>query len=252
MDSPPAALRKAQDGDSGQRLVREAQALFGIHLTGRQLSLLASFERELTQWSEKFNLTAIRDPEGIRIKHFLDSLSCALAWKDRPPLSLVDVGTGAGLPGVPLKILYPQMKLTLVESVGKKAGFCRHVVEQLGLENVEVAQMRAEDLGQMTAHRERYQWAVARAVASLPVLAEYLLPLVQVGGAVVAQKGESGPAEAHAAQRAMSVLGGRLRQVLPVTLPGVADERYLIVIDKSAATPVQYPRKPGLASKHPL
>jgi 16S rRNA (guanine527-N7)-methyltransferase len=236
----------------GGQLAREAKALFGIHLSGRQLALLNSFERELLAWNEKFNLTAIRDPEGIRTKHFLDSFSCTLAWKDKPPASLVDVGTGAGLPGVPLKILYPHMKLTLVESVGKKANFCRHVVETLGLESVQVVQARAEDLGQDAAHREHYEWAAARAVASLPVLAEYLLPLVQMGGAALAQKGESGPAEAQAAESALRILGGRLRQVLPITLPGVADQRYLVVLDKRATTPAMYPRRAGLAAKAPL
>jgi 16S rRNA (guanine527-N7)-methyltransferase len=115
-----------------------------------------------------------------------------------------------------------------------------------------VVQARAEELGHLREHRERYDWAVARAVAGLPVLAEYLLPLVRVGGSALAQKGESGPAEAHAAESALRLLGGRVRQVLPVTLPGVADERYLIIMDKSAATPPKYPRKAGLAAKTPL
>jgi len=233
-------------------LVHDAQTLFGLRLTARQTEMLAVYERELLDWNEKLNLTAIRDVEGIRTKHFLDSFSCALAWRDSPPRSLVDVGTGAGLPGIPLKILYPQMKLTLVESVGKKASFCRHAVEILALEAVDIVQARAEDLGQLPEYRERYDWAAARAVASLPVLAEYLLPLVRVGGSALAQKGASGPAEAHAAERAMRLLGGRVRQVLPVTLPGVADERYLVIMDKSAATPPKYPRKAGLAAKNPL
>jgi len=235
-----------------ETLVRDAQTLFGLRLTTRQTEMLAAYERELLDWSAKFNLTAVRDVEGIRTKHFLDSLSCSLAWKDSPPRSLVDVGTGAGLPGIPLKILYPQMKLTLVESVGKKANFCRHVVETLELDAVEVVQARAEDLGRLPEHRARYDWAAARAVAGLPVLAEYLLPLVRVGGSALAQKGESGPAEAHAAERALRLLGGRVRQVLPVTLPGVADERYLVIMDKTAATPPKYPRKAGVAAKNPL
>jgi 16S rRNA (guanine527-N7)-methyltransferase len=235
-----------------ETLVRDAQTLFGLRLTTRQTEMLAAYERELLDWSAKFNLTAIRDVEGIRTKHFLDSFSCALAWKDSPPHSLVDVGTGAGLPGIPLKIIYPQMKLTLVESVGKKVSFCRHVIKTLGLEAVEVVQARAEDLGRLPEHRERYDWAAARAVASLPVLAEYLLPLVRVGGSALAQKGESGPAEAHAAERALRLLGGRVRQVLPVTLPGVADERYLVIMDKTAATPPKYPRKAGMPAKNPL
>jgi len=235
-----------------ENLAYEAQRLFGIHLTGRQVVALMTFERELLACNEKFKLTAIRDAEGIRTKHFLDSFSCVLAWKECPPRRLIDIGTGAGFPGIPLKILYPSMRLTLVESVGKKANFCRHMVETLKLESTEVVIARGEEVGQMPAHREAYDWAVARAVAALPVLAEYLLPLVQVGGAMLAQKGQSGPAETHKAEKALKILGGRTRQLLPVILPGVAEERFLVVVDKMAATPPQYPRKPGIPAKKPL
>lgn len=235
-----------------ESLVHAAQQLFGIHLTGRQVLAFITFENELLAWSEKFNLTAIRDIEGIRTKHFLDSFSCILAWKEIPPKRLIDVGTGAGFPGIPLKILYPSMELTLVESVGKKASFCRHMVEILKLQSVEVITGRAEEVGQMPAQRESYDWAVARAVANLPVLAEYLLPLVRVGGRMIAQKGHSAPAEAHIAEKAFRLLGGRMRSLLPVTLPGVAEERYLVVVDKVAATPLQFPRKPGFPAKSPL
>src|SRR5215213_6925855 len=131
-----------------ETLARDAQALFNIHLSGRHVSALSIYEKELLEWNQKFNLTAIRDSESIRTKHFLDSFSCVLAWKTNPPARLIDVGTGAGFPGIPLKILYPSMKLTLVESVGKKVTFCRHLVHVLGLEQVEVIQARAEDLGQ--------------------------------------------------------------------------------------------------------
>jgi 16S rRNA (guanine527-N7)-methyltransferase len=235
-----------------EKLCLDAQNLFGLRLTKRQLELLAIYERELLEWNQKFNLTAIRDSEGIRTKHFLDSFSCCLAWKDQTPRRLIDVGTGAGFPGIVLKILYPAMKLTLVESVGKKANFCQHIVDTLELENVETLTARAEDVGQMRAHREKYDWAVARAVANMSVLGEFLLPLVQVGGAMLAQKGESGPAETQTAEKAMKLLGGRVRQLVPVTLPGVVDERYLVIVNKSAATPPQYPRKPGVPAKKPL
>ena len=232
--------------------MQAAQKLFGVHLTGRQVAALLIFENELLAWNQKFNLTAIRDSEGIRIKHFLDSFSCVLAWKENPPMRLIDVGTGAGFPGIPLKILYPSMQLTLVESVGKKASFCRHAVGVLKLDRVEVITGRAEELGQLPAQRESYDWAVARAVAALPVLAEYLLPLVRVGGKMLAQKGHSGPVEAHNAEPALKLLGGQIRQLISVTLPGVAEERYLVVVDKLAATPPQYPRKPGFPAKKPL
>jgi 16S rRNA (guanine527-N7)-methyltransferase len=235
-----------------ENLAHAAQQLFGVHLTGRQVVALITFEKELLAWSEKFNLTAIRDIEGIRTKHFLDSFSCTLAWKETPPKRLIDVGTGAGFPGIALKILYPSMQLTLVESVGKKTSFCRHMVEILKLEAVEVLTARAEEVGQIPAQRESYDWAVARAVANLSVLAEYLLPLVHVGGRMLAQKGHNGPAEAHKAEKAFRLLGGQMRSLLPVTLPGVAEERYLVVVDKVAATPLQYPRKPGFPAKSPL
>jgi 16S rRNA (guanine527-N7)-methyltransferase len=235
-----------------ENLAREALSLFNVHLTGRHIVALTIFERELLDWNQKFNLTAIRDVESIRTKHFLDSFSCVQAWKANPPLRLVDVGTGAGFPGIPLKILYPAMQLTLVESVGKKAKFCQHVVDVLGLENVKVIHSRAEDLGQKAEHRESYDWAVARAVANLNLLSEYLLPLVKIGGIALAQKGESAPAEAQSAEKAMKLLGGKLKQLIPINLPGVADDRYLVLVDKVAATPPKYPRSAGMAVKMPL
>ncbi len=235
-----------------EKLVQDASTLFNVHITARQMMSFVTYEKELLEWNSKFNLTAIRDSESIRTKHFLDSLSCSLAWKGTPPNRLIDVGTGAGFPGIPLKILYPNLKLTLVESVGKKAMFCQHIVRALGLEHVEVIQSRAEDLGQDVNHREKYDWAVGRAVANLNVLSEYLIPLVHVGGTMLAQKGESGPAEAQSAEKAMKLLGGKLKQLIPVNLPGVADDRYLILVDKVAATPPKYPRKPGVPAKQPL
>ena len=235
-----------------EKLVQAAQVLFNVHLTGRQVIALTTYERELIEWNQKFNLTAIRDEKGIRTKHFLDSFSCVLAWKANPPANLIDVGTGAGFPGIPLKIIYPNTKVTLVESVGKKAMFCQHIVRLLGLDGVDVINARAEDLGQMREHRERYDWGIARAVANMRVLSEYLLPLIQVGGRLLAQKGESGPAEVHSAENAIKLLGGEVRQLIPVTLPGVVDERHLVLIDKVAATPPGYPRKPGIPAKKPL
>jgi len=235
-----------------EKLLRDAHQLFGLSLSARQMAQLGLYERELLEWNQKFNLTAIRDVEGIRAKHFLDSLSCTLAWKEQIPRRLIDVGTGAGFPGLVLKLLYPGMKLTLVESVGKKANFCAHIVQTLELENVEILPARAEDVGQDPAHRQKYDWAVARAVAAMPVLSEYLLPLVRVGGGMLAQKGEGGPAEVQGAEKALKLLGGRLRQLSKIELPGVADVRYLVVVDKFAATPAVYPRKAGLPAKKPL
>ena len=139
-----------------------------------------------------------------------------------------------------------------MESIGKKSEFCRHVVNQLQLDEVEVLTLRAEDVGQHSRYREQFDWAVARAVASLPVLAEYLLPLVRVGGALLAQKGGNAHAEVHAAERSIQLLGGSLRRLSLVTLPGVVDERYLVVVDKKAATPPTFPRRAGMPLKKPL
>ncbi len=233
-------------------LVRSAKALIGIALTNGQLNTLLQFEKELLDWNSRFNLTAIQEPEKIRIKHFLDSFTCLMVMREKPVERLIDIGTGAGFPGIPLKIACPQLRVTLVESVGKKADFCRHVVKSLGLDGVEVIQERAETLGQTPQYREQFDWVVARAVAALPTLVEYMLPLARIGGSAIAMKGESAPAEAHAADRAMHLLGGRLRRLAPITLPGVVDERYLVVIDKVAATPSQYPRRVGLPAKKPI
>jgi 16S rRNA (guanine527-N7)-methyltransferase len=233
-------------------LAQQTRTLLGIQLSSRQLKALELYERELLRWNEHTNLTAIREPEQIRIKHFLDSLTCLLVIREVPPARVVDVGSGAGFPGLPLKIIYPAMQLTLVESVGKKADFCRYVIQTLGLEGVQVIQERVEVLGQMPEHRQQYDWALARAVAVMNVLVEYLLPLVRIGGATLAMKGESAPAEMHAAEHATRLLGGHLRKLIPVTLPGVVEDRYLVVIDKVAATPNAYPRRVGVPSKHPI
>jgi len=235
-----------------EKFLQDVQNLIGLRLTPRQAAAFQLYEQELLDWNARFNLTAIRDVEGVRTKHFLDSLSCLLVMRDRPLHRLIDIGTGAGFPGIPLKIVLPNLQLTLVESVGKKADFCRHAVGVLKLDNVQVLIARAEESGQEAAHREQYDWAVARAVANLTTLAEFLLPLVKIGGAMLAQKGESGPAEAQSAEHAVHLLGGHLRQVKKINLPGVAEDRYLVTIDKVAATPPQYPRRVGVPGKKPL
>ena len=235
-----------------EKLIHSARELFNVHLIGRQVLALGAYEKELLEWNQKFNLTAIRDVDGIRTKHFLDSFSCVLAWNENPPAHLADVGTGAGFPGLVLKILYPAMRVTLVESVGKKVSFCKHMVEMLKLEGVEVLHARAEDVGQNPKYRQQFDWAVGRAVAKLPVLCEYLLPLVKVGGTMLAQKGESGLAEAESASGAIKVLGGKLRQIIDVRLPEVPEPRTLVLVDKVASTPATYPRQAGTPSREAL
>jgi 16S rRNA (guanine527-N7)-methyltransferase len=235
-----------------KELAQNVQSQLGVRLKPSQIKAFEEYERLLIEWNARINLTAIREPREIRVKHFLDSLTCLKVMKDTPSERLVDVGTGAGFPGLPLKIICPGLKVTLLESVGKKADFCQRVAAALKLEGVEVIQERAEVSGHDPEHREKYDWAVARAVAALPALAEYLLPFVKVGGRMLAMKGESAVAEAHSAEKAFHMLGGHLRQVVPVTLPGVAEERYLVVVDKTAATPLPYPRRVGLPTKKPL
>lgn len=252
-NSPPFVDQAFSGYNRGMReFAQAANNILGLQLTASQLAALGHFERQLLDWNQRFNLTAIDEPEKIRTKHFLDSLSCLLAMREKPMTRVIDVGTGAGFPGLPLKIICPDIRLVLVESVGKKADFCRHVIRALDLEGVEVLQNRAEEVGQMPAHREQYDWALARAVALLPVLAEYLLPLVRLGGFMLAMKGENAPAEAHTAERAFRLLGGHLQRLIPVALPGVADERYLVVVDKVAASPTTYPRRVGVPARKPL
>ncbi|MBT3390109.1 MAG: 16S rRNA (guanine(527)-N(7))-methyltransferase RsmG [Chloroflexi bacterium] len=233
-------------------LPKELEALTGISLSSQQLSALEIYAQELMDWNQRYSLTAIHEPELVRVKHFLDSLSAFSALRNTPVVRIVDVGTGAGFPGLPLKILCPHIQLTLMESVEKKVRFCEHIVERLGLEGVEIVRERAEIVGQDARFREQFDWAVARAVALMPILMEYLLPLVRVGGHVLAMKGESGPAEVHSADNALELLGGRLQRLIPVTLPGVVEQRYLVVVDKVAATPEKYPRRVGIPAKRPL
>ena len=226
-----------------------------ISLKQEQLDALRRYQRYLVDWNERFNLTAITDDIGIQTRHFLDSISCLLALEPGERYGgkrVIDVGTGAGFPGIPLKIMCPAIKLTLLEATAKKVQFLEHLVEALELQDVAVIHGRAEDLGQDPQHREQYHWALARAVADLPVLIEYLLPLVQVSGRVLAQKGESAPAEAQRSAWALSQLGGRLRRLIPVDLRGITETRYLVLVDKVATTPEKYPRRSGMPSKRPL
>jgi len=235
-----------------QELIDNAWNLLGIQISDEQRTDFEVYEQELIEWNTRFNLTAIDHPKQIRVKHFLDSLSCILALQDTPTNHVVDVGTGAGFPGLPLSIVCPRMKMTLVESVGKKATFCQHIKQTINLSKVSILQERAETVASIPEMREKFDWAIARAVAALPVLVEYLLPLVRVGGYALAMKGENGPAEAQSAEGAIQILGGHLQQLIPVMLPGVEDERYLVVIEKTAATPDRFPRRVGIPAKRPL
>jgi 16S rRNA (guanine527-N7)-methyltransferase len=239
-----------------QRLLEGASAL-GLRLTPDQRASFSLYYEELVAWNQKFNLTAITDYEQVQIRHFLDSLSCLLAREARQALRrqdarMIDVGSGAGFPGIPLKLVCTNARLTLLEATGKKVTFLENLVQQLGLRGVAVIKARAEDLGHDPAHRERYDLALARAVAELPVVVEYTLPFCKVGGWVIAQKGEAGAAEAWSAEGAIRLLGGELRRIAHVELPGLPEDRSLVVIEKVGPTPPTYPRRAGIPTKRPL
>jgi 16S rRNA (guanine527-N7)-methyltransferase len=239
-----------------QTLSEGARAL-GLRLTEAQQACFQLYYEELVSWNQEFNLTAITEYDQVQIRHFLDSLSCLLADETRRALSrpharAIDVGSGAGFPGIPLKLVCSATHLTLLEATGKKVTFLKYLTERLELQTVTAIKSRAEELAHDLDHRQQYDLALARAVAELPVVVEYTLPFCKVGGWVVAQKGEAGAAEAWAAGHAISLLGGELRRVVPVELPGLPEDRSLIVIEKVSPTPEAYPRRAGIPRKRPL
>ncbi|HJZ50199.1 MAG TPA: 16S rRNA (guanine(527)-N(7))-methyltransferase RsmG [Roseiflexaceae bacterium] len=231
-------------------LLAATAATWGLPLSPTQLDQFTVYAAELRRWNERINLTAVADEPGIVTRHFLDSLRCAQSWGVAPE-SLIDIGAGAGFPGLPLKILRPELQLTLVESIAKKAAFLRHIAETLGLTNVEIVVARAEVAGRNPAHREHYAVATARAVAELRILAEYCLPLCRIGGRFLAPKGAQIEHEVQAALPAIELLGGQLAAIEPVELPDL-EPRTLVIVDKISPTPPQYPRAPGVPAKRPL
>jgi len=235
-----------------QRLKQNVQEMLDISLSSEQLEAFEIFSRELALWNQRISLTTISDPDEVRNKHFQDSLSCWLALRGTRVDRVIDVGSGAGFPGLPLKILHPHTHLTLVESVGKKAAFLEHMVQVLGLSGVEVLNERVEDIGQEKEHRELYDWALARALAPMPTLAEYLFPLVRLGGFVLAQKGPAAPMELENAENSISILGGGNPQLIKVNLPNIDETRYLVISEKIKSTPEKYPRRVGMPAKRPL
>lgn len=226
-------------------------ALWELSLPSEAADAFELYGRRLQETNKVMNLTAVDDDEGIACRHFLDSLRPLRSGWIPENATVVDVGTGAGFPGLPLAIARPDLKVTLADSLGKRCDFLKGIVHELGMEDrVCVLWIRAEDLGRDETHREAYDCACARAVAALPTLAEYLLPLVKVGGSLLAWKGPSLAEELAKAQRALDILGGGKRYADHYT---VSDQPLVLArIDKSRATPSAYPRKNGKPSKSPL
>lgn len=235
------------------RLLREGALSFGWDIRPAQVQAFQTFADELNKWSKELNLTRITEPEEVQVKHFLDSLTCLLGLGgDLEGKRLIDIGSGAGFPGLVLKVYEPTLKVTLLEARGKRTDFLRHVVDLLELGGVEVIQARAEELGQSPQYRERYDFAVARAVAPMPTLVEYGLPLVRITGRLVAMKGPKAWAEMDEAAEAIERLGGRTRELKSLTLPLVYEKRILVVIEKAWPTPDRYPRRAGLPARRPI
>ena len=232
--------------------LRAAAEAAGIALTEEQLLRFTRYDALLVDWNERMNLTALTEPKDVAVKHMIDSLTAYDAALFSGAPRVIDVGTGAGFPGLPLKIYDPTIQLTLMDSLAKRLTFLEAVIDDLSLTGVTCIHARAEDGARDMHHRERYDLAVSRAVARLPVLLEYTLPFVKKGGHLIALKGRTAEEEAKDAKRALKLLGGRLETIRPVTLPGLSDKRAVLTITKIAPTPKAYPRKAGTPAKKPL
>ncbi len=237
-----------------EKLIAGANKL-GLQLNSKQLEQFNIYYQELISWNRRMNLTAITDYEEVQVKHFLDSLTITLALgqpADRTSLGIIDVGSGAGLPGLPLKILLPESRLVLLEATAKKATFLHYLKDKLGLENVEIVTGRAEEVAHKSEYRESFDAVLSRAVAPLATLVELTLPFCAIGGSFIAQKKGGIEAEINQATRAITVLGGNLPEVKRIELEEFTDQHQLIVIKKISPTPDQYPRRPGIPAKRPL
>ena len=212
---------------------------------------LKQYRELLLTWNARFNLTAITEDRAVLIRHFIDSLTVLKVLPNRP-LSLLDVGTGPGFPGIPLKMARPDLTVTVMDSTSKKVRFCAEVIQQLELTGIRALHGRAEEMAHQPQFREQFEVVVARAVAPLPTLVEYLMPFVRPGGLCIAMKGSDAENEAAQAMRAIGVLGGRLSRVEPVQLPGLPDKRAIIVIEKVSPTLPIYPRQGGAPRTSPV
>jgi len=227
----------------------------GLELTPRQLDQFQLYYQELVDWNQRFNLTSITDYEEVQVKHFLDSLTVTLAWQPSAmgkACQVIDVGTGAGLPGVPLKILWPEIRLVLLEATAKKTTFLHHLTQKLGLEDIDIIAGRAEEIAHDIKYREKFDVVLSRGVARLTTVIELTLPFCAIGGCYISQRKGDIESELIPAGKAISTLGGKLREVKRITLDEFTDNRYLVVISKTSPTPEKYPRRPGMPSKKPL
>jgi len=236
-----------------QKLIAGVKGL-GLELTSAQIEQFQIYYEELTDWNRRINLTAITDYREVQIKHFLDSLTVSLAMPQPVPpgLKLIDVGSGGGLPGLPLKIIFPQLSLTLLESTGKKAEFLKHLVGKLSLSGIEIITGRAEEVTHQADYREHFDAVVARGVAEMPVLVELTLPFCRIGGYLIAQKKSGIDQELALSQKAMQLMGGSLAEVKEIKLPEFPDGRCLVLVKKVSATPARYPRRAGMPAKRPF
>lgn len=224
----------------------------GITLSDKQISQFISYYEMLVEWNQVMNLTAITEYEEVMKKHFLDSITLIKAFDITKKVSVIDVGCGAGFPGLALKIAYPNLKVTLLDSLNKRIHFLDEVIVKLGLEGVETIHGRAEDFAKPGKLRECYDLAVSRAVANLSTLSEYCLPFVKKGGYFIPFKSEKVLEEIKDAEKALSVLGGTLEGQVEFTLPDTDYYRNLVVIKKTKSTPAKFPRKAGLPGKEPI
>lgn len=221
-----------------------------INFSVEQLDKFYKYMQLLIEWNEKMNLTAITEPEEIILKHFIDSLTILKDINDNT--KVVDVGTGAGFPGIPLSIMKQDIKITLVDSLNKRLIFLKEVVEQLKLKNIEIIHARAEEFGQNKEYREKFDIATSRAVANLSTLSEYLIPLVKVNGKCICMKASEVEEEIEKAKKAINILGGTINKIEKFNLPKSDIGRTTIIINKEKNTPNRYPRKPGTPSKEPI
>ncbi|MFC5450639.1 16S rRNA (guanine(527)-N(7))-methyltransferase RsmG [Paenibacillus aestuarii] len=223
-----------------------------IQLTSDQLEQFELYYKTLVEWNEKMNLTAITEREQVYMKHFYDSLSLSFYFPIGEASLLADIGSGAGFPSVPLKIAFPHLQVTIIDSLNKRISFLRELVSQLGLNGVECVHGRAEDISRMPAYRDHFDLVTARAVARLTVLNEFCLPFVKKGGTFVAMKGSEIEEELKEASFSLSELKARLVQVDRMSLPIEDSVRHFVRIEKLANTPGKYPRKAGTPLKNPL